>query len=254
MTREIRDLPLHLIDPPSRPSRVTINDSATVELANSIRSLGLIHPVIVKPVGERYEITAGHRRYLAHHILAMATIPAEVRDDNETTTTAVKACENMIREQLTPLEEARNILEMHRQMNLSVQQISSLTGKSESWVRQRLDMINWPLNILEAVQAKTVSLAVARWLVRVDDEKYRAYLLHEAAKNGITENTAAAWVGHWQEEQLALPTEELPQTMHAARQCTQVEVRMPCFRCETPTVIHDMMIVRICRKCYQEVT
>lgn len=254
MTQTAQAVPLHLIDPPLHPSRVKISPAYIEELASSIRSLGLIHPITIKQIGERYEVTAGHCRYLAHQLMGETMIMAHISDAPPEKQEAIKAVENMTREQLTPLEEARNLLNMHRNMDLSVPQISHLTGKSESWVRQRLDMLNWPMNVLEQIQLKNITLAVGRQLVKVDDEEYRNYLLHEAAKNGITEYTAAAWVQSWIAERSTPEVQDIIVPPRPPSQAGDLEIRMPCFRCHQPTVIGKMSIVRICFDCYNEVS
>jgi len=254
MTKKIETIPIAMIDPPKRPSRININDAETIELAESIRAIGQILPIIVKKVGERYEIVAGHRRWLAHQILAMTEIDALVRDDDEESLDLVKATENILRENLSQLEEARDVKTLLDKGGYSIPQLSKMLGKSESWIRARLDLLTWPADFLEAIQSKAINLAVGNWLVRIDDPEYRSYLLQCAVKNGITSYTAQAWFQHWAATKEVTPEENLPEGEKVRQAPQEMHISIPCFRCGKMTRIEDLVVCRICQACYGEVT
>ena len=244
----IRDIELEKIDEPQHIARSNIDDAALVELAESIQRIGLINPITVRPVGNRYEIVAGHRRYLAHRILGRTTIMARIVDTSTDEAEAIKIVENIQREQLSYAEEIHNIRYMRDIMGLDTRQIASMTGRSLRWVQQRLDALSWPEQVIEAVSAGQISAGAARKLMQVDDPDYRQYLMDCAIRNGATEWTVTGWVQAWEVSKLQAPVEEI-EVAPRRDDRVQYKVVIPCYACRQELPVEQMHIVRICDRC-----
>ena len=179
-------------------------------------------------------------------------VVCDITDAPEEKVEAVKAAENIIRKNLTPLEEARAVKALQDAQNLDVRQLHALIGKGEAWIRLRLEMLNWPPEFLCALQDREIKVSTARHLVKIDDVEYRQYLLIQAVKNGITENTAMCWLQHWLATKDDVPVSDIPEEERLKMADQRVVVTIPCFRCERMMSMEFMVIVRICRDCYKQ--
>lgn len=166
-----RSLVVHLssISAPESPLRRAIESGGIEELTQSIRQLGLLNPLTVKkqPVG--WEVVAGHRRLLACRMAPLDMVPIMVVETDAVTAAAVSLAENAIREDLTPVEEAHALREWREVLGLSVVEIAGKLGKSEAWVRGRLDLLLWPDRALAAVAAGRAAVSALRPLMDLDD-------------------------------------------------------------------------------------
>jgi len=244
----IRDIEMEKIDEPQHVARSSIDDAALVELAESIQRIGLINPITVRPIGNRYEIVAGHRRYLAHRILGRPTIMARIVDTSTDEAEAIKIVENIQREQLSYAEEIHNIRYMRDIMGMDTRQIASMTGRSLRWVQQRLDALQWPADVIAAVSDGKISAGAARKLMQVDDPDYRQYLMDCAIRNGATEWTVTGWVQAWEVSKLQAPIEEI-EVAPRRDDRVQYKVVIPCYACRQELPVEQMHIVRICDLC-----
>jgi len=244
----IKEIEMDEIDEPQHVARSNIDDAALVELAESIQRIGLINPITVRPVGNRYEIVAGHRRYLAHRILGRQTIMARIVSASDTDAETMKVVENIQREQLTYAEEIHNIRYMRDIMGLDPRQIANMTGRSLRWVQQRLDALQWPADVIAAVSEGKISAGAARKLMQVDDPDYRQYLMDCAVRNGATEWTVTGWVQAWEVSKLQAPIEEI-EVAPRQRDGVSYKVVIPCYACRQELPVEQMHIIRICDRC-----
>jgi len=194
----IQMLQLKQIDRPKVSGRDSMDPSKIIELAESIREKGLLEPIIVTPRNGRYEIVAGDRRYLAHEHLGIDKIPAVIKDVSDVDIIILRAVENLQRENLTPLEEARAYQTMREQCGMSVEEICKSTGKSKSTVKRMLGFWRMPDEFKVAVDRGGICLGVAEKLIEVDDPFLRSEWLRMAVQNGITTGVAELWVSDYQ--------------------------------------------------------
>ncbi len=198
---------------PEQPRQV-FSEEALAELADSIRSQGVLQPILVRPVsaqGEaRYEIVAGERRWRASQLAGQRTIPALVREMSAEQALAVALIENLQREDLNPMEEAAGFKELRDHFGLSQDEISSRVGKSRSAVANTLRLFNLPVEIQEDLHSGRMTQGHARPLLAVDDAavllQLRQYILDQAPSVREVEG----WVTHWKQNG------ELPQAVAAA--------------------------------------
>jgi len=245
---EIRPLPLDAIDEPPRPLRETIDRAALGELADDIARRGLLQPIGVRPIygTSRYQIIYGHRRYLAVQLLGWATIPALIRQGRGDGTDEQLA-ENLHREALTPTEEARTLGKLLAE-GKTLPDLLHITRKSESWVRARLKVLEYPADLQAAIHAHGLPLAVAGLLEAVDHADYRAYLTREVIEKGATTRTVAAWVQHYQTERDYIHRNEAVVADIVTRR-DAYRVLVPCEYCGEEEVLDQTRLWRLCGRC-----
>ena len=253
MENKIEYVPLDLIDDPGVPMRSQMDDEKLDELARSITTHGLIQPVTLRKVGERYEIVAGHRRFKASKRAGLATMPSIVRVLDDAKTDEMRMHENLYREDVNPVDEARYIRVMVDTHKVEPAELAKMTGKSEAYLKGRYDLLDYPEYLVQAVQDEKVSLTAAQWLARIDDDRVRNEYTRFAVLGGITAKRAEAWYRSWMLG--SLPREAsayeapLDQPSAEAR-----ELRMPCILCRHDDNIENLGMHYAHRDCVQAVS
>lgn len=246
-------VPLKDIDRPAVSGRDLIDPRKILELAESIREKGLMEPVILTPRNGRFEIVAGDRRYLAHEHLGRDAIPAIIKELDDTELIVYRAIENLQRENLTPLEEARAYNTMREKCGMSVDEICKATGKVETTVKRYLRFWRMPDEFKEAVEHRGVSLGVAEVLMQVDDPGMRGYYLKLAVENGITVAVAELWLSEYRkskENQLTLLRGD---DGGGTPDFEYKPVYVTCMCCAGPVEIKEARQLVVCLPCLQRV-
>lgn len=194
ITDKIQLIQMDLIDRPVKISRELIDPEKIRELAESIREVGLILPVILRPSNGRYEMVAGDRRYLAHKILEKKEIKAIILDLDDRDTVVIRGIENLQRENLTPSEEAKLYLVLKEEGGLSPSQIAKKTGRSHATIDRYLKFARCSEEVRRAVDRKEVALRVLETLQEIDDPVAFVYHFKMAVSNGIGLTVARMWV------------------------------------------------------------
>ena len=155
---EVRMLPIHLIDPNREQPRRSFDEGALNDLAQSIRAVGVLQPIIVAQSGERYTIIAGERRYRASRLAEKTEIPAIVRDWDEQTRLEAALIENLQRDNLNPIEEAMGVRRLMDETGLTQEQAAERLGKSRPAVANLLRLLTLPdaVRQLERICAQPV--------------------------------------------------------------------------------------------------
>lgn len=166
---QIVEISVELIDPsPYQPRSVFENDKLE-ELCQTIKTHGVIQPIVVRKRAERYELIAGERRLRAVKLLTLPTIPAIVRDMNDTQAASVALIENLQREGLTSIEEAiayKKLIELH---GLTQEALAQRLGKGQSTVANKLRLIQLPKEVQEGLMLRKIGERHARALLQVND-------------------------------------------------------------------------------------
>ena len=168
---EVRMLPIHLIDPNREQPRRSFNEDALNELAASIRSVGVLQPIIVAREGERYTIIAGERRYRASRIAEMTEIPAIVRNWDEQTRLEAALIENLQRDDLNPIEEALGVRRLMDEAGLTQEKVAERLGKSRPTVANLLRLLTLADVVRQMVIDGRLSAGHARALVTVPHKR-----------------------------------------------------------------------------------
>jgi len=163
-----RDINLNLIDPDQRNARKHFDEAAIMELAQSIKASGLAQPIMVRPVGDRFTIVHGERRYRAITSLGWATIPADVRDIDEETASWLALAENLQRADLSPIEEAQ-AYQVKLASGITQSELGRRLGKTQSYIAQKLRLLTLPDPIQHYIRVQTLTEGHARQLLRLKD-------------------------------------------------------------------------------------
>ncbi|GAA0334647.1 nucleoid occlusion protein [Bacillus carboniphilus] len=178
--KEINQIPVAQIVPNRYQPRTVFNDEKIEELARTIHTHGIIQPIVVRQVEEElYEIIAGERRFRAVQSLEWETIPAIIKNFNDTETASVALIENLQREELSPIEEAiayGKLLELH---NLTQEALAQRLGKGQSTVANKLRLLKLPQEVQNALLSKQITERHARALIPLKNPEKQVNLLQE---------------------------------------------------------------------------
>lgn len=203
---EFRRVPLASIVAPALPSRAKMDPAALQELASDIRAVGVLQPLIVARVGDRYEVVAGHRRYVASGLAGLVDVPCLVFPSMSAALERVKFSENKYREDLNAADEAiwfSDVLD--RDYGGDVDRLADAFGVTRAYVDGRLALFRGDQVVFEALQRGAIAIGVAHQLNRCTDELHRRSLLHSAIHGGATVSTVSGWIFDWKRIKEATP-------------------------------------------------
>ncbi len=196
---ELAELPVDAIHPNPRQPRRRFDHEATSGLAESIRSQGVVQPVLVRPRAEGgWELIAGERRWRAAREAGVGTVPAVVRQADDRESLVLALVENVAREQLSPVEEARAYAALVDEFELSLGDVAERVGRSKPSVSNRLRMLELPDDVLAMVERGELSEGHARAVLAVPDQEGRRRLARQIVRRGLSVRAAeraARWAG-----------------------------------------------------------
>ena len=187
-------LPLELIDDPARPLRTDLTADSVADLVLSIKQMGIIEPIIVRPIADRFEVIAGHRRLTAASLAQLSLIPAIVKNIENEEAEIMKLHENIYRQDIRPSDEAKHFDYLIQRLKLTPAKVAQLIGRSGSYVSDRLAIFNYPPPLKIALDEKKITFSVARTFARHPDPEKINMFLRYAISNGMTPTMAEKWV------------------------------------------------------------
>jgi ParB family chromosome partitioning protein len=188
---ELLPLPVDAIHPNPRQPRKRFEPEATAGLASSIRSQGVLQPIVVRPRSEGgYEIIAGERRWRAARAAGTATLPAVVRETDDRDALLLGLVENVARESLSPVEEARAYASLIDEFELSLGDVAERVGRSKPSVSNRLRLLELPEEVLWMLARDELTEGHARAVLAVPDDEGRRRLARRIARDGMTVRAA----------------------------------------------------------------
>ena len=181
-----REIPIDQIRPnPSQP-RTTYNEDALQNLARSIIEVGLLQPVVVQESDAGYTLISGERRWRAARLADLKSVPALIRQADDTGSLVQALVENLQREDLTPIEEATAYQSLMKKHNLTQQEIAHRVGKGRATVANSIRLLRLPPAIIELLESSRLTAGHARALLAVSDPKYATHIAKRAAAEGWT--------------------------------------------------------------------
>ncbi|MGZ4170924.1 MAG: ParB/RepB/Spo0J family partition protein [Solirubrobacteraceae bacterium] len=178
---ELRQLPLELISPNPHQPRDNFDEAALVALSESIKVRGVLQPVLVRPLpGGTYELIAGERRWRAARLAELETVPAIVRHHEDAASLEVALIENMARQDLNPVEEARACAALTEELGLSREEVGQRVGRSRVAVSNLIRLLDLPDEALDAIQSGDLSEGHGRALLTAPDHADRRRLARDA--------------------------------------------------------------------------
>jgi ParB family transcriptional regulator, chromosome partitioning protein len=165
-TASAQEIPIDSIDPNPYQTRRRINEAALEELAESIRASGVVQPVVLRPTANgRFQLVAGERRWHASRRAGKTTIPAVVRQISNEQAMEITIIENLQREDLNPMEQARAFERLSREFTLTQEQIASRTGKDRASIANFIRLLKLPEDVQNALEAGALSFGHGKVLL-----------------------------------------------------------------------------------------
>jgi ParB family chromosome partitioning protein len=178
---ELRQLPIDLISANPHQPRTSFDEESLVALAESIRVRGVLQPVLVRPVvGGKYELIAGERRWRAARLAEFDTIPAVIRRHDDAASLEVALIENMAREDLNPVEEARACAALVEELGLTREEVGLRVGRSRVSVSNLIRLLDLPDQAIELIERGELTEGHGRALLLTEDHADRRRLAREA--------------------------------------------------------------------------
>lgn len=201
----IHQLALELIDRNPYQTRTHLDEPALLELADSIKATGVLQPITVRAVpGGRYQLIAGERRWLASQRAGKATLPAIVRQVSNEQAMEMTIIENLQREDLNPIEQARAFERLGREFGLTQEQISQRTGKERSSVANFLRLLRLPEPVQAWVAGGHLSFGHAKALLSLDTPEAMTTVANRVVEKSLsvrqTEDAVNNWIRPTQKE------------------------------------------------------
>ena len=196
---DLLELPVDAVHPNPKQPRKRFDGESGSGLAESVRREGVIQPLLVRPrTAGGYEIVAGERRWRAARDAGRATVPAVVRDADDRDTLLLGLIENVAREQLTPVEEARAYAVLQDEYGFSLGDVADRVGRSKPTVSNRIRLLELPDDVLGMLERGQLTEGHARAVLAVPDHEGRRRLAREIVQKGLSVRAAeqrAKWAG-----------------------------------------------------------
>jgi ParB family transcriptional regulator, chromosome partitioning protein len=177
---------IDLIEPSPFQPRTRFREEALEELARSISTNGIIQPLVLRAIGSRFQLIAGERRWRAAQRAGLRRVPSILRDVPEELALEITLVENIQREDLNPIEQARAFERLLTEFHLTQEDVAVRTGKDRATVANALRLLKLEKTVLEAIEDGKISAGHGRALLGVADPKLRAALAVRAARGGLT--------------------------------------------------------------------
>jgi ParB family chromosome partitioning protein len=188
------EIDIDLLTPNPRQPRTSIDEGTLEELAQSIRSNGVIQPILVRPSGSRYEIVAGERRWRAAQRAGLLKVPVTIRDVDDASLLQVALIENIQREDLNPIEEAQAYRRLADELQLSQESIAGAVGKDRATVANYVRLLRLPAEVRNDLASNALSMGHARALLGLADEAAQRRLAREVVSRQLSVRETEALV------------------------------------------------------------
>ena len=188
---QYREVAVELLKRGRYQPRLDIRQESLEDLADSIRAQGVVQPIVIRPVrdtgdGVRYEIIAGERRWRAAQMAGLQKVPVIIRDVPDEAAVAMALIENIQREDLNPLEEARSLDRLIREFEMTHQQAAEAVGRSRAAVSNLLRLLELGDEVKALVEKRAIEMGHARALLGLADPKAQAAAAREVASKGLS--------------------------------------------------------------------
>ena len=231
-------------------ARETFDEVKLEELIESITAVGIINALVVKPVGARFEVIAGHRRLICAKAVGLPLVKCRVWANGGPSPEAIKAHENYFREDLNPAEEARYLGRvLETECGGDVDNLVAMVRQSRPYVEGRLILLQGDPTVLDALSAGLVSIGVAHELNKVQDASRRAMYLEAATAGGAS----VRMVRDWRVQGNAMDATARGDTAAADDQVNPIAHIEPyvmrCFACKSSEDVHEMEVTYLHKTC-----
>jgi ParB family chromosome partitioning protein len=183
---EIVELPLSVIAPNPNQPRTSIDDQRIDELADSVKKVGVLQPIIVRAHGEEYQIVAGERRWRAAKAAGLERVPVRVVNADEGESLELALIENLQRQDLNPMEEANGYRRLMTEHQMTQAEMADKVSKSRSAVANTLRLLDLPEEVQELLAEDKLTAGHARAILSIPDEERRLKLAMRIVESGLS--------------------------------------------------------------------
>jgi ParB family transcriptional regulator, chromosome partitioning protein len=183
---DLHELAIDMITPNPGQPRTDIGEEGIQELADSIAKVGLLQPIIVRPLGEGYQIIAGERRWRAARLAGLERVPVRVLSKTETESLEIALIENLQRQDLNAIEEARGYRRLLTEYRMTQAELADKVSKSRSAITNALRLLDLPDDVQELVYENKMTAGHARAVLSVSDETARLNLAQKIVDQGLS--------------------------------------------------------------------
>ncbi|MDR7587081.1 MAG: ParB/RepB/Spo0J family partition protein [Armatimonadota bacterium] len=188
------EIPLSRLSPGAFQPRQEIDPQELAELAESVRRHGVLQPIVVRPVGDRFEVVAGERRWRAAEAAGLQTIPAVIREMDDRQAVEVALVENLQRQDLSPLERARAYRRLVEEFGLTQEQVAERVGKSQPAVANTLRLLQLPAPVQASLEAGRISEGHARAILGAGSAQRMLAVWEKVERRGLSVRETEALV------------------------------------------------------------
>ncbi|MDB6128232.1 MAG: parB-like partition protein [Verrucomicrobia bacterium] len=181
-----QEIAVHLVEPSPYQARREIPAEQLKELADSIRSEGLLQPIVVRKTGDKFQLIAGERRWRAFQLLKLKAIPAKIVEASNASSAALGLIENLQREGLNPIEEAHGYASLIRDFDLTQETAADRVGKARATVANTLRLLSLDSEVQGFLGKNLLSVGHAKVLLGVNDTAHRAVLARRVIEEGLS--------------------------------------------------------------------
>ncbi len=191
---DIKEIPLDQLLEPEVPVRSVADDDKMAELVQSVGEVDLLQPLVVRPEGDKYRIVAGHRRFIALRALGRESAPCNVVEVGPAKAALMSLAENLAREDVDPIDEAKYFQHLIAKFNLTHQEIADRIGKYREYVSKRIALLRLDPETQHDVTYSGLAPSTALEIGRVEDKSTRDYIRTTAVKHGASLAVVHSWV------------------------------------------------------------
>lgn len=175
------------IEPNREQPRKNFNDDSIASLAESINQHGILQPILVRPLKHGgYQIVAGERRWRAAKMLGLSEVPVNIRELSDTQTMQIAVIENLQRENLNPIEEAKCYRELIEKYDMTQENVANMVGRSRSVIANAIRILSLPETVCEMIETGKLSTGHAKALLGIDNENLIIDIAEKACNGGLT--------------------------------------------------------------------
>jgi ParB family chromosome partitioning protein len=219
----VAELPIEAIDPNPLQPRMVFEPERLAELAQSIRSNGIIQPLIVRRRGDRFELVAGERRLRAARLAGLKAVPALIQELADERLLEMTLVENIQREDLNPIELAQAFDRMARELKLSHEQIGERTGKDRSTITNLLRLLKLPSEVQVMVAERRLSMGHARAILGLPSPDLQLQLADKAVAEGLSVRQTERLVQRMTEPREPKPVQHIEQDPNVKAAVSELE-------------------------------
>lgn len=173
------------IEPNRQQPRKNFDDESISLLADSIKQHGIIQPLLVRPYGNSYQIVAGERRWRAARMLGLSEVPVQIKELSDIETMQIALIENLQRENLNPVEEAKGYNELIENFNMTQEEVAKTVGRSRSAIANSMRLLTLPDDILNMLENGDITVGHGKALLSFDDKEKMLEAAKKAAEGKL---------------------------------------------------------------------